>query len=42
MRSEGPRLVRCISVSNTVTVTTTQVMSTNEADQRVSLARIAY
>jgi hypothetical protein len=42
MQSEGPRLVRCLSVSNTVTVTTIQVKSTNEADQRVSPARIAY
>jgi hypothetical protein len=41
MRSEGPRLVRCLPVSNTVT-TTMQVKSTNEADQRVSPARIAY
>jgi hypothetical protein len=40
MRFEGPRLVRCLSVSNTVT-TTIQVKLTDDADKRVSPAHIA-
>jgi hypothetical protein len=41
MRSEGPRLVRCLPVSNTVTTTKIQVKSTDDADKRVSPAHIA-
>jgi hypothetical protein len=39
MRSEGPRLFRCLSVSTTVK--TIQLKSTDDADKRVSPAHIA-